>query len=270
MLQPLSNRRRKHISRLTRRKYRVERGETLIESRRALESALNAGAPVVEIVVTEDGRADPEVQSLVDRAGVPVHGTDADTLRQIADVQSPQGILAVVERRLLDVDDLVAGLTEEATVLLLDGVQDPGNVGTLVRTAAWFGVDAVVAGSGTAGLFHPKVMRAAAGGQWDVACARSEALPDLLDVLRRSGFALYGADLEGTRADAWTPRRPSALVLGSEAHGLSAAVLHRLDEPVAIPAAPQRRAAESLNVAVAAGILVYEWTGEGMGDWEMG
>ena len=270
MPQPLSNRRRKQISRLTRRKHRLERGATLIESRRALTSAVEAGAPIVELVVTEEARNDPEIQSLVDRAGAPVHVTDAETLRKMADVQSPQGVLAVVERKLQEAGDLVAGLAERATVLLLDGVQDPGNVGTLVRTAAWFGVEAVVAGPGTAGLFHPKVMRAAAGGQWDVACARSESLPDLLDTLRRSSFSLYGADLEGTRADAWAPQRPSALVLGSEAHGLSAAVLNRLDEPVSIPAAPRRRAAESLNVAVAAGILVYEWTGEGMGDWGNG
>jgi TrmH family RNA methyltransferase len=257
----LSNRRRKQISSLTRRKGRNEHNQTLIESRRALASAIEAGAPMVELVVAEDARHDPEVQSLVDRAGVPVSVTDPETLQKITDVQSPQGVLGVVQRPLASPEGVREAVGENGTVLLLDGVQDPGNVGTLVRTAAWFGVGGVIAGPGTAGLFHPKVMRAAAGGQWDVACARSPSLPDELDDLRRAGYALYGADLQGTRADAWVPRRPSALVLGSEAHGLGAAVLGRLDESVAIPGAATRRGTESLNVAVAAGILVYEWTG---------
>ena len=257
----LSNRRRKEIAKLSRRKYREERGETLIESRRALASALDAGAPVVDLVATEDALAEAEIQALVERAGVPVHTTDAETLRRLTDVETPQGLVAVVKRRYADPADLPERIGEAGTVLLLDGVQDPGNVGTILRTAAWFGADAVVAGPGTAGLFHPKVMRAAAGGQWDVACSRTDRLADTLDAFRRSGCSLYGADLHGTRADTWQPRRPSALVLGSEAHGLSAAVLDRLDTPVAIPGAPDRRAAESLNVAVAAGILVYEWLG---------
>jgi TrmH family RNA methyltransferase len=259
----LSNRRRKEISKLTRRKYRDERGETLIESRRALASAIEAGAPLVDLVVTPEARDEAEVQTLIDRAGAPVHVADAETLRRLTDVETPQGVLAVAKQRFVDAEVLPERVGDAGTILLLDRVQDPGNAGTILRTAAWFGADAVVAGAGTVGLFHPKTMRAAAGGQWDVACARTDRLPALLDALRRAGFALYGADLHGTRADAWAPRRPSALVLGSEAHGLSAAVLDRLDTPVAIPGAPDRRAAESLNVAVAAGILVYEWLGIG-------
>jgi TrmH family RNA methyltransferase len=104
-------------------------------------------------------------------------------------------------------------------------------------------------------------MRAATGGHWALRLTRTDAPGPLLDRLRRSGWALYGADLQGVRADAWTPERPSALVLGSEAHGLSPAVLDRLDTPVAIPGAAHRPSAESLNVAVAGGILVYEWMG---------
>jgi TrmH family RNA methyltransferase len=140
-------------------------------------------------------------------------------------------------------------------------VQDPGNVGTLLRTAAWFGASAVIAGPGTAGLYGPKVMRAAAGGHWSLNLARTNSPGVFLDELRKTGCGLYGADLQGVPISAWTPRRPSALVLGSEAHGLSPAVLDRLDSPVAIPRTPHQSSAESLNVAVAGGILIYEWLG---------
>jgi TrmH family RNA methyltransferase len=261
MPDPLSNRRRKAIATLTGRRGRRRHDQTLVEGPRALASALDAEAPIVDCVVTQAALEDPEVQSLLDRLSVPVSVTDAETMETLTDVQTPQGIVAVVERRLEEPEALLDRLTDTATLLLLDGVQDPGNVGTLLRTAAWFGAIGVVAGPGTAGLYGPKVMRAATGGHWSLALARTDALGPLLDQLRRTGWGLYGADLEGVPADEWTPRRPSALVLGSEAHGLSPAVLGRLNTPVSIPGASHRPAAESLNVAVAGGILIYEWMG---------
>jgi len=258
---PLSARRRKAIAALTRRRGRQRRDRTLIEGPRALRAALDAEAPLVEVVVTPDALPDPDVQALLDRLSVPVHETDADTMATLTDVETPQGLVAVAERRLQDPLAVAEQLGNTGTVLVLDGVQDPGNVGTLLRTAAWFGAQAVVAGPGTAGLYGPKVMRAGAGSHWALDLARTDALGPLLDQLRRHGAGLYGADLQGTRADAWRPDRPSTLVLGSEAHGLSAVVLDRLDLTVSLPGTPNRPAAESLNVAVAGGILLYEWLG---------
>jgi TrmH family RNA methyltransferase len=257
----LSNRRRKAIASLTRRRHRRRHDQTIVEGRRAIEAALDGEAPLVDCVVTDEALDAPEIQRLLDRMPVPVFVTDADTMAHLTDVATPQGIVAVVERRLAAPDTLPERLGPDATLLLLDGVQDPGNVGTLLRTAAWFGAGAVAAGPGTAGLYGPKVMRAATGGHWALQLTRTDAPGALLDRLRRAGWSLYGADLQGTRADAWTPNRPSALALGSEAHGLSPAVLDRLDTTVAIPGAPRRPAAESLNVSVAGGILVYEWLG---------
>lgn len=258
---PLSNRRRKAIATLTRRRARRRQNQTLIEGRRAFRAALDAGAPIVDVVVTPDAFEEPEVQALLDRVSAPIHTADASTLAQLTDVAAPQGFVAVVERRLREPDALPDALQSTGTLLLLDGIQDPGNVGTLLRTAAWFGAQAVVAGPHTAGLYGPKVMRAAAGGHWALQLARADALGPLLDRLRRNDVALYGADLEGVAADTWTPERPSALALGSEAHGLSAPVLNRLDLPVSLPGVRDRPAVESLNVAVAGGILLYEWLG---------
>jgi TrmH family RNA methyltransferase len=261
MPKPLSNRRRKAIAALTRRRTRKRRGRTLIEGPRALRAALDADSPLVDGVATGDALASPEGQTLLQRLSVPVFETDADTMIHLADAASPQGLIAVAEQRLVDPEAVPERLDETGTALLLDGVQDPGNVGTLLRTAAWFGAEAVVAGPGTAGLYGPKVMRAAAGGHWALTLGRTDDLGALLDSFRRHGAALYGADLHGVEAHTWTPERPSALVLGSEAHGLSAAVLNRLDTTVALHGAPNRPAAESLNVAVAGGILLYEWLG---------
>lgn len=261
MPDPLSNRRRKAIAALTRRRARRRTNETLIEGRRTLQAALDADAPLIDVVVTEESLADPEVTSLLEQVSVSIYRTDASTLADMTDVETHQGIVAVVERQLADVSTVPDRLGSEGTALLLDGIQDPGNVGTLLRTSAWFGADVVVAGPGTAGLYGPKVMRAAAGGHWALELGRTDTPGPLLDRLRRKGVSLYGADLRGMRADLWTPNQPSALALGSEAHGLSPAVLNRLDTPVSVPGAPDRPSAESLNVAVAGGILLYEWLG---------
>jgi len=100
------------------------------------------------------------------------------------------------------------------------------------------------------------------GGLWDVHLAQTPDLPATLARLREHGFTCYGADLHGTPVQTWTPRRPSVLVLGSEAHGLSPGVQACLAERIAIEGAAARAGTESLNVAVAAGILVYAWMGK--------
>jgi len=139
MPDPLSNRRRKAIASLTRRRHRRRHNQTLIEGRRALDAALDGEAPLVDCVVTHDALDNPEIQALLERLSVPVYVTDADTMAHLTDVTTPQGIVAVVERRLMDAASFPDHLGPDATLLLLDGVQDPGNVGTLLRTAAWFG-----------------------------------------------------------------------------------------------------------------------------------
>jgi TrmH family RNA methyltransferase len=153
----------------------------------------------------------------------------------------------------------------DTPALLLDGVQDPGNVGALVRTAAWFGVQTVVGDEGTADFENPKAVRASMGGLWDVALARVPDLGPVLDRLAAEGAALWGADLGGTSVAAWAPGHTAALVMGSEAHGLSADVAERLHRSggglVHIPGAAGARGVESLNVSVAGGVLLARWLG---------
>ena len=253
----LSHRRRKEIAGLGRKKHREALGQMLVEGVRSVEAAVAAGAPLVEIVVTAAAREDARVQAVLAGAGVPVLEASARDLEQLSDVQTSQGVVAVARIERLPEDRLGAC----TAVLALDGVQDPGNVGTLLRTAAWFGADAVVAGAGTADLFGPKVVRAAMGGLWDVGLAQADDLAGVLAGLRARGHAVYGADLGGTPVRRWQPARPSVLVLGSEAHGLSRAVRAGLDARVAIGGAEGRVGTESLNVAVAGGILIHAWLG---------
>ena len=256
----LTRSRSKDIASLSRKKHRDRLGEFLVEGLRSVESAVAAGAPLVELLVTDEARADDRVRALLDRAAVPVHVVPARELDRIAATATTQGLVAVARAERADPAVL------SGAVVALDGVQDPGNVGAILRTAAWFGADAVLVGPGTADPFGPKAVRAAMGGLWDLAIAATDDLAADLRRLQSRGLVLYGADLDGEPAHAWSPRHDGVLVLGSEAHGLSDDVYGVLDGRVRIAAPPSAgtaRGVESLNVSVAAGVLLHRWLGEG-------
>ncbi|ARA94630.1 rRNA methyltransferase [Rhodothermaceae bacterium RA] len=259
MADTLTARRLKEIAALHQKKYRERRGEVLVEGVRAVEAAVEAGAPLVEVLVTASARAEARVAALLARVEVPVYEVAGRDLERLSDVRTSQGVLAVVRAAWLPEHALTTG----TALVVLDGVQDPGNVGTILRTAAWFGADAVLVGPGTADVYNPKTVRATMGGLWDLGIARTDDLPGVLERLRASGWHLYGADLEGEPARRWQPARPAALVLGSEAHGLSPAVRAVLHARVSIRGrtSGRRRGVESLNVATAAGILLHAWLG---------
>lgn len=258
---PLSRARLKEVQRLSRRRYRDSAGQFLVEGVRSVESALTVGAPLVEVLVTEEAGASPRLAALLAETDVPVYTVPARDLERVADTQSTQGVVAVASARRAAPEQLAPPL------VALDGVQDPGNVGAVIRAAAWFGVTGALAGPGTADPLGPKAVRASMGGLWDLDLASTDDLPSELDRVRAAGIPVYGADLDGEPAHAWSPPARAVLVLGSEAHGLSDAVRQRLDGRVRIGGGATGRGVESLNVSVAAGILLHRWLGgEGGGE----
>jgi len=169
-----------------------------------------------------------------------------------AETDSPQGVLAIADVPPHSLDTL--DLPPAARLVVLDAVQDPGNVGTIVRTAAALGTAAVVAMPGTVDLWNAKVVRSAMGA---VFCL--PAIPSTWDALdafrRRESFALWGADSAGTPVYELKPPERLALVVGNEGAGLSDDARQRVDRLAALPIAST---VESLNVAVATGILLYQ------------
>ncbi|MCA0268743.1 MAG: RNA methyltransferase [Bacteroidetes bacterium] len=250
----LSRARLHAISQLSRRRERDEQGVLLLEGVRSVEAALDAGADLVELVVSAEAAELPRVHALAARTAAPVHTAATRDLDRISSVETSQGVVAVARQ------PSPADLSAARRVLALDGVQDPGNVGTLVRTAAWFGLDAVVAGPGTADLFSPKVVRSAMGGLWDVPLVRAADLAETLRAWRGEDGRVAGATMDGQDAAAWQPAERTVLVVGSEGHGLCPEVTALLDDPITIPGSPRRRGAESLNVGVAGGVLLWRLT----------
>ncbi len=237
----------------------------MVEGLRSVEAAVAAGAPLDAVLVSPEAAEDDRVARLVEASPVPVETVAARDLERVGDARTSQGVVAVSRSVVGDGAGPLA-----APALLLDGVQDPGNVGALVRTAAWFGVRTVVADERSADFETPKAARASMGGLWDVALARVPSLVSTLDRLAADGVDVWGADLGGTPVAAWSPGVSAALVMGSEAHGLSAPVAEWLRRRppsgspfVFIPGVEtgSPRGVESLNVAVAGGVLLARWLG---------
>jgi len=183
---------------------------------------------------------------------------DLDVLRvserefiSASDTDHPQGILAVAEVPTLAIDALA--LPAAARLLVLDGIQDPGNVGTLLRTASALGCTATLVLPGTVDPWNAKVVRSAVGMQFThptLTCSEEE----LDKFLSAQGVSLWGAAAEGVSLGASPVPQRLAIVMGNEGAGLKPSVRARCDQLVAIEMVP---GAESLNVAVAAGILLH-------------
>lgn len=243
----------RHAAALTRRKQRRDAGLHLAEGPHAVDAALAAGR-VERLFVTQPWRER--------YAGVDVEVTEvADhVLHAIADAATPQGVVAVAASQTTSV---AAALTRGGAVVL-DRVADPGNVGTVIRTAEAFGVRCVATTAGCADVFSPKVVRATAGALYRIEVAVDVDIDEVVDAARGArrvtvGLASRGESGLGALAGVDAP----VLVVGSESHGIAADVLARLDMRVRIAMSDD---AESLNAAVAAGIALHEiWRGEPYG-----
>ena len=246
------------INALQRRKTREREGLFLAEGVRVVEELLSS-AIVLRSVVAAPSLGDTERgRVLLGRARdrCIVLDTSDSELARLTGTETSQGVLAVAEIPVQRLEDLDAAVT--APVLVLDAVQDPGNLGTLIRTADAFGTRAVIALPGTVDAWNPKVVRAAAGSLF-----RTPVVYTGADAagrwLRSEAYHVYAADAAGADVDGLTRAARSALVVGNEGSGLSKEGAALADGLLAIPM-PGR--AESLNVAIAAGILLYVLTRE--------
>ena len=198
---------------------------------------------------TPRGRA---LQSGLRDRNIPMEEVDERVFATAAETETPQGVLAIGVVPDWTLDGL--SLTDPWRIVVLDGVQDPGNVGTIVRTAAALGAAATVALPGTVDLWNAKVVRSGMGSHFhhpSVSTAWDE-----LDAFRRDhGVAVWAADASGEPLASLAPPARLALVLGNEGSGLSSLSRDRADRLVALPIAT---AVDSLNVAVAAAIILYE------------
>ena len=228
-------------------------GETLLlEGARTIGDALDAGVvPSVVFAAADRTPVDAAAAGRAQRAGAEIVEVSARVLARLSGLESTRALVA-----LADVPDArLSDLAGARLVLLLDGLQDPANVGAILRAAEAFGAGGVVLTPGTASPFAPKAFRASAGSALRVPVAKNVLSTDLVTWARSYGASLAGADAHlGEDPSTLRGVAPLVLAIGSEGHGLSAPVVQALDRRVTIPLSPR---VESLNAAVATGILLY-------------
>ena len=229
-------------------KARRAQARALIEGTRLVGACIAAGGEIEELLVSQSGLARKEISGLVDRAGVELTVLSDAVFRAVVDTETPQGIAAEVV-----IPDIAPVLAESKGAVMLDRIQDAGNVGAILRSAAAFGVQDVFLSSGCADPWSPKVLRAAMGGHFSLRIGASrnpvadlERFPGTVAcAVPRGGVPVASADIKG----------PVLWILGSEAEGVRADLATRADLRVTIP---MPGAIESMNVAAAAAILFYE------------
>lgn len=206
-----------------------------------VEEAL-ASAFDVETVLVQEG------MELPDGLSMPVYELPAHVLAAVCDTKTPQGIAAVVRMK----EQSALG----KHIVALDGVQDPGNVGTIIRTADAAGLDGVLLSNQCADVFSPKVLRATMGSIFRMNLRTTDDLPGELTKLREKGYSILSSQLDGTPFyEREKVAEQFALIIGNEGNGVSEQVQQTATHRVRLP---MRGGAESLNAAIAAAIMMYE------------
>ncbi len=180
----------------------------------------------------------------------------ASALQDLSDTEASPGVLAVVnkEDHKLTASELI--MKPRRLIVVLDEINDPGNLGTIVRTCDWFAVDAVLISKNSAELYNPKVVRSAAGSIYHLPIVPNANILEFLEDAKIAGYRLYATELQEStdiRKTNWAAQ--SVLVIGNEARGISPAVSAIVDEHVMVPRFGK---AESLNAAIACGIIISQ------------
>lgn len=237
---------RKRARALRQRKYREEEGAYLVQGRKLVAELLGSGQHIRSILATEEATLALGLPRELTRI------TAAHQLEKVGTLEHGNEVVAIAEIPEQGMDSAVAS---EELVLALDGVADPGNLGTVLRIADWFGISRVWCAEGSVDAYNPKCVQASMGSIFRVE-VRIVPLADRLTQAMEQGASVYLADLEGADVFDADLRRPAVLVLGSESHGLSAQVRALRTERLRIPGSGR---AESLNVAMAGAALCMEF-----------
>ena len=239
----LSKNQVKLIQKLHQKKYRNELNLFIVEGKKSINEFLQAGYTPQLLIATE-----------AFTASVPQHlitPVSKDELRKVSTLQNPDEGLTVFEQ------PKHKGILQEGVIVALDNVQDPGNLGTIIRLCDWFGVETLLCNTQTVDCYNPKVVQASMGSLTRVAVHYL----DLAAFLTTTALPVYTMDLEGENLYTATFPKDCILILGNEANGISSEVRALSNEVITIPRFSQHQRTESLNVAMAGAIILSEVMG---------
>ena len=244
----------KHIKKLKDKKYRDESNEYIIEGIKLIEEAINEKANIKQIVICEECGKTQEIPKklMYEIASYECIYVTENIFTNITDVKNPQGILAIIEKNnsKTEID------YKEDIIVALDDIQDPGNLGTILRTIDSIGLKQILVSKGTADSYNPKVVRSTMGAIFRVKIIECDDLVKTLKEVKKHKYELVVTSLQTDNDIYDINYHKKAIVIGNEANGVSKEIQDIADKKVKIPMLGKT---ESLNASVATGIVLYEY-----------
>ena len=243
----------KAIRKLKEKKYRDISNEYIIEGMKLIQEAIQEKAKIKTIVVCDDCKTTGGIPNdiLYEIAKYNCIYVNEKVFNLITDVSNPQGILAVIEKNSSESEIDY----KEDLIVVLDNIQDPGNLGTILRTLDSIGLKQIILSKESADGYSPKVVRSTMGAIFRVKIIESDNLEKTIKEIKKHKFKVYATSLENSKSIYEVDYTKSAIIIGNEANGVSKTLLDIADERIKIPMLGKT---ESLNASVATGIVLYE------------
>ncbi len=253
----LSNKHIKHIKSLHKRRYREKNNEFIIDGLRLVEHSLLNNADIKAVYYTSELTGSERGNELLEKmasGAISLYKVDEKILKEISTTESSQGILGIVNRKHYRLDEIIN--KKKFTLIILDRLQDPGNVGTIIRTADSAGVDGIVSLKGTVDIYNSKTIRSTMGSIFTVPVIYGLDDMGIINILREAGADIISTTLntEKYHFDVKYSNK-NAIIIGNEANGVSEELLESSNVKVKIPIIGN---AESLNASIASAVVMYE------------
>ncbi len=247
----------KYIVKLKQKKYRDQENKFILEGIKNVEEVLKAGLKIFSVLYTEQlfkTKDGGQLYKNIEKNGIEKIAVGEKEFKNISHSLTPQGILAVCQKLNYDFSEI--SKEKVKSLVILDRIQDPGNLGTIIRTADAVGVSCVIVSKGTVDVYNPKVLSSAMGSIGHIPIVRVDDILIALKKLKKNGIRILSCDVHAEK-DYFgiSYKYPLGIVFGNEGEGLTKEIINLSDEVVKIPILGK---AESLNVGVACGVVLYK------------
>jgi TrmH family RNA methyltransferase len=241
----------KFLKSLSQKKHRIENNKCLIEGKRIVDELIQSGRNIEQIIVTDTFiKKNPDF--ILFNSEHQYEIISDDDVKKIKNTENSQEIFALVATG----GSIDSNL--EGPVLILNNISDPGNLGSLLRTASWYNINNIFVSDNSVDIYNPKVVRSSMGAHFYLSNLHQIKNNEIISILNKSNFVVIAATLDGVPHREISINKKWALILGNEAHGIDREMLHIASESVSIPRLGNM---ESLNVAIAGSILIDRFIG---------
>ncbi len=244
----------KHIKKLADKKYRDQNNCYIIEGIKLVEEAIQEDAQIEKIIICEESTKTSEISKnlMYEIAKHDCIYVTEKIFKSLTQVMNPQGIMAIVKKN----KERPVVKYDEDIIVALDDIQDPGNLGTILRTVDSIGLKQLIVSKGTADVFNPKVVRSSMGAIFRIEVIEVENLKEAIEAMQRNNFELVVTSLQTENSIYDVEYKKKIIVIGNEANGVSKEIQELADKKVKIPMLGKT---ESLNASVATAIILYEY-----------